>query len=84
MENIISHVISARGCWPAPHSSAHEQLPGDFSQAPIPTDNVGPRQIAKPRPWNRGEIGKFNNEGGTHEARSNCVRIARRRLPEVS
>lgn len=31
----------------------------DFSQAPIPTDNVGPLQTAKPRPWNMGEIGKF-------------------------
>ena len=31
----------------------------DFSQVPIPTDNVGPSQIAKPRPWNMGEIGKF-------------------------
>jgi Mg2+-importing ATPase len=31
----------------------------DFSQVPIPTDNVGPTQTAKPRPWNVGEIGKF-------------------------
>jgi Mg2+-importing ATPase len=31
----------------------------DFSQVPIPTDNVGPKQIATPRPWNMGEIGKF-------------------------
>jgi Mg2+-importing ATPase len=31
----------------------------DFSQVPIPTDNVGPMQTAKPRPWNMGEIGKF-------------------------
>lgn len=31
----------------------------DFSQVPIPTDNVGPQQIAKPRPWKMGEIGKF-------------------------
>ncbi len=31
----------------------------DFSQVPIPTDNVGPQQTAKPRPWNMGEIGKF-------------------------
>ncbi len=31
----------------------------DFSQVPIPTDNVGPLQIAKPRPWNIGEIAKF-------------------------
>jgi Mg2+-importing ATPase len=31
----------------------------DFSQVPIPTDNVGPTQTAKPRPWKMGEIGKF-------------------------
>jgi Mg2+-importing ATPase len=31
----------------------------DFSQVPIPTDNVGPHQIEKPKPWNMGEIGKF-------------------------
>ena len=28
----------------------------DFSQVPIPTDNVGPEQTAKPRPWHIGEI----------------------------
>ena len=31
----------------------------DFSQVPIPTDNVGAQQTAKPRPWNMGEIAKF-------------------------
>lgn len=31
----------------------------DFSQVPIPTDNVGPQQVRKPRPWSIGEIGKF-------------------------
>jgi P-type Mg2+ transporter len=31
----------------------------DFSQVPIPTDNVGPLQTAKPRPWQIGEIAKF-------------------------
>ncbi|HWV99118.1 MAG TPA: magnesium-translocating P-type ATPase [Candidatus Acidoferrum sp.] len=31
----------------------------DFSQVPIPTDNVGPQQIARPRPWQIGEIAKF-------------------------
>jgi P-type Mg2+ transporter len=31
----------------------------DFSQVPIPTDNVGPQAITRPRPWNMGEIGKF-------------------------
>ena len=31
----------------------------DFSQVPIPTDNVGPQHIAKPRPWQMGEIAKF-------------------------
>jgi len=31
----------------------------DFSQVPIPTDNVGANMIAKPRPWQMGEIAKF-------------------------
>ena len=31
----------------------------DFSQVPIPADNVDPEQIAKPRPWDMGEITRF-------------------------
>ena len=31
----------------------------DFSQVPIPTDNVGPIQITQPRPWHMGELTKF-------------------------
>ncbi|MGA2796188.1 MAG: magnesium-translocating P-type ATPase [Thermoguttaceae bacterium] len=31
----------------------------DFSQVPIPADEVDPEQIAKPRPWHMGEIAKF-------------------------
>jgi len=31
----------------------------DFSQVPIPTDNVVASQITKPRPWQMGEISKF-------------------------
>ena len=31
----------------------------DFSQVPIPTDNVGLKLIAKPRPWQIGEIARF-------------------------
>jgi len=31
----------------------------DFSQVPIPTDNVGAQAITKPRPWAIGEIAKF-------------------------
>ncbi len=31
----------------------------DFSQVPIPTDSVSNEQIAKPRPWNIGDIEKF-------------------------
>jgi Mg2+-importing ATPase len=31
----------------------------DFSQVPIPTDNVAAQYIAKPRPWHIGEIAKF-------------------------
>jgi len=38
---------------------ADDNLLYDFSQVPIPTDNVGPQQTAKPRPWQIGEIAKF-------------------------
>jgi Mg2+-importing ATPase len=31
----------------------------DFSQVPIPTDNVGKDLIAKPLPWDMGEITRF-------------------------
>ena len=31
----------------------------DCSQVPIPTDNVDPEQIAHPRPWDIGEIGRY-------------------------
>lgn len=31
----------------------------DFSQVPIPTDNVDKEQIAKPRPWSMSEITRF-------------------------
>lgn len=31
----------------------------DFSQVPIPTDNVGADIVAKPRPWDIGEITRF-------------------------
>jgi Mg2+-importing ATPase len=31
----------------------------DFSQVPIPTDNVDPEQIGRPRPWDIGEIARF-------------------------
>ncbi len=31
----------------------------DFSQVPIPTDNVSAEQIAKPRPWAIGQIKRF-------------------------
>ncbi|HEV3144068.1 MAG TPA: magnesium-translocating P-type ATPase [Gemmataceae bacterium] len=31
----------------------------DFSQVPIPTDNVDPEQIAKPRPWSMTQITRF-------------------------
>jgi len=31
----------------------------DFSQVPIPTDNVGEQFTSKPRPWHMGEIAKF-------------------------
>jgi len=31
----------------------------DFSQVPIPADDVDPEQIAKPRPWSMSEISRF-------------------------
>jgi P-type Mg2+ transporter len=31
----------------------------DFSQVPIPADNVDPEQIARPRPWSMGAIARF-------------------------
>ena len=31
----------------------------DFSQVPIPTDDVDPEQIARPRPWSMGQITRF-------------------------
>jgi Mg2+-importing ATPase len=31
----------------------------DFSQVPIPTDDVDPEQVARPRPWSMGQITKF-------------------------
>jgi Mg2+-importing ATPase len=31
----------------------------DFSQVPIPTDEVDPEQISKPRPWSMSEISRF-------------------------
>ncbi len=31
----------------------------DFSQVPIPADDVDPEQVAKPRPWQMGEIARF-------------------------
>ena len=43
----------------APIQVLSNNLLYDFSQVPIPTDNVGSQQIAKPRPWNMGEIAKF-------------------------
>jgi Mg2+-importing ATPase len=31
----------------------------DFSQVPIPTNNVDPEQITRPRPWSMGQIARF-------------------------
>jgi len=31
----------------------------DFSQVPIPADNVDPEQTTRPRPWSMGDITKF-------------------------
>ncbi len=56
-------VVGASAWFPfvpmAPIQVLTNNLLYDFSQVPIPTDNVGPQQISKPRPWNIGEITKF-------------------------
>jgi Mg2+-importing ATPase len=31
----------------------------DFSQVPIPADDVDPEQVARPRPWSMGEIARY-------------------------
>jgi len=43
----------------APMQILTNNLLYDFSQVPIPTDDVDPEQIAKPRPWSMGEIRRF-------------------------
>jgi Mg2+-importing ATPase len=43
----------------APMQILTNSLLYDFSQDPIPADDVDPEQIAKPRPWHMGEIAKF-------------------------
>ncbi|MCL2648600.1 MAG: magnesium-translocating P-type ATPase [Phycisphaerales bacterium] len=43
----------------APMQILTNNLLYDFSQVPIPTDEVDPEQIAKPRPWSMREISRF-------------------------
>ncbi|MGW8258032.1 MAG: HAD-IC family P-type ATPase, partial [Thermoguttaceae bacterium] len=43
----------------APMQILTNNLLYDFCQVPIPSDDVDPEQIAKPRPWLMGEIAKF-------------------------
>ncbi len=43
----------------APMQILTNNLLYDFSQVPIPTDDVDPEQIAKPRPWQIDEITRF-------------------------
>lgn len=43
----------------APMQILTNNLLYDFSQVPIPTDDVDPEQIARPRPWSMREITKF-------------------------
>ncbi len=56
-------VLGASALFPfipmAPIQVLTNNLLYDFSQVPIPTDNVDPEQIARPRPWDIGEIGRF-------------------------
>jgi Mg2+-importing ATPase len=43
----------------APLQILSNNLLYDFSQVPIPTDDVDPEQIARPRPWSMKEITRF-------------------------
>jgi Mg2+-importing ATPase len=43
----------------APIQMLTNNLLYDFSQVPIPADDVDPEQIAKPRPWSMSEITRF-------------------------
>ncbi len=43
----------------APMQILTNNLLYDFSQVPIPTDDVDPDQIARPRPWSMDQIAKF-------------------------
>jgi Mg2+-importing ATPase len=43
----------------APMQILTNNLLYDFSQVPIPTDEVDPEQIAKPRPWSMDQIKRF-------------------------
>jgi Mg2+-importing ATPase len=56
-------VLGASVFWPfvpmAPIQILTNNLLYDFSQVPIPTDDVDPEQIAKPRPWSMHEISRF-------------------------
>jgi Mg2+-importing ATPase len=54
----------------------------DFSQVPIPTDEVDPEQVTKPRPWSMGEIARFILPDWTlqfsvrlHDVRNDVVRF---------
>ncbi len=43
----------------APLQILTNNLMYDFSQVPIPVDDVDPEQVARPRPWSVGEIARF-------------------------
>ena len=43
----------------APMQILTNNLLYDFSQVPIPTDNVDPEQIARPHPWRMGDLTRF-------------------------
>jgi Mg2+-importing ATPase len=43
----------------APIQVLSNNLLYDFSQVPIPTDNVDPEQITRPRPWSMDELKRF-------------------------
>ena len=54
MFSVLGASAFCRSCrWP-PIQILTNNLLYDFSQVPIPTDDVDPEQIAKPRPWHDG------------------------------
>jgi hypothetical protein len=50
---------SAITCAHAPIQILTNNLLYDFSQVPIPTDDVDPELVARPRPWSMSDLTRF-------------------------